>query len=67
MGEYDLNKVLDAIRTINEQTILAKEHEPDDFNYSLFLEIDKVAQKGLWHLTRGQEGTPDKLKLWVEE
>jgi hypothetical protein len=66
MAEYDIQKVLGAIRTIHEQAELAKNHESDDFNWSLINEVDGVAQRAMYHLTRGEEGEKNHCELSVQ-
>lgn len=64
-SNYDIKEVLNAIRVIHAQCKGAKNHEADDFDYGLIQQLDEVAQKVLWHLTRGEEGIPTRLDLSV--
>lgn len=58
-------KLFNAITTISELAKIAKSHESDDFNFILIEQLNDAAQKALWHLTRGERGTPNRLSLTI--
>ena len=62
---YRIDKTLQALRDLMAAT---KEEAPnltDDFDHFTVKATGENAGKTLWHLTRGQEGIPNTLKLQV--
>lgn len=63
--KYDMHKVFDAINTIKKQEVLAKNKEPDDFDYGIIRQLNDCAQQALYQLTRGVEGEPNHMELSI--
>jgi hypothetical protein len=61
----DWKKLKAAIDEIHRQAALAKDQEPDDFNYEMVRQLDGCAQRALYMLTRGACGEPCHFKLEV--
>lgn len=63
--EFDYAKLFAAIDEIHVQAQKAKKEEPDDFDYGIIQQLDGCAQRALYHLTRGDQGTRSDLQLAV--
>lgn len=61
----DHRKLFDAIEAIHEYSLEQNKQEPDDFIYHNVRILDDTAQRFLWHLTNGEEGTPNRFDLKV--
>ena len=60
-----MTKTLKALEDLRVAIESELRDEPDDFNWSTMRQLNDYAGCALWHLTRGEKGIPNHLKLKV--